>query len=197
MFQILGATLPIFRLIWPFLVVALALKLTPKLIKKYRRKKKSDVKQIQKTHKKQLKKLDKVHGTYTLAKVDKMDCQEFELFVEKLFRVLEKEHISRTEFTPTTGDHGCDLIIHYKDGHRLGIQCKRYKNKVDNHAVQEIVTSKAIYGLTLMMVFSNNGYTPGAKIAADANKVTLVDRDMLSNMINRYNEIIKSLQTKK
>jgi HJR/Mrr/RecB family endonuclease len=151
----------------------------------------------QKQHEKRLKKLDKAYETYTLAKVDKMDGQEFELFVEKLFRVLEKDHILKTECTPVTGDHGCDLIIHYRDGSKLGIQCKRYQKNVTNHAVQEIVTSKAIYGLNMMMVFTNSGYAPSAKIAADANKVTLVDRDMLSNMINRYNEIIKSLQTKK
>jgi restriction system protein len=95
-----------------------------------------------------------------------MTGQEFELFVERLFKVLEKDKISKTESTPPTGDQGCDLIVHYRDGHRLGIQCKRHASKVNNKAVQNIVASKAIYGLTLMMVFANNYYTPGAQEAA-------------------------------
>ncbi|EGW40504.1 restriction endonuclease, partial [Desulfosporosinus sp. OT] len=130
------------------------------------RQRKKSKKPTQKGHEKQLKKLDKVYGTYSIAKVDKMNGQEFELFVEKLFRVLEKDKILKTEFTPATGDQGCDLIIHYRDGARLGIQCKRYASKVDNKAVQNIVTAKAIYGLTLMMVFTNNHYQPSAKEAA-------------------------------
>jgi HJR/Mrr/RecB family endonuclease len=128
----------------------------------YKRRRKKSHKPTEKTHEKQLKKLDKVYGTYNIAKVDKMTGQEFELFVEKLFRVLEKDKILKTEFTPATGDQGCDLIIHYRDGARLGIQCKRYASTVDNKAVQNIVTAKAIYGLTLMMVFTNNHYRPSA-----------------------------------
>lgn len=157
--------------------------------KKQKRKSKT-----KKTHKKQqFKKLDKVYGTYSMARVDKMSGQEFELFVERLFRVLEKDKILKTEFTPATGDQGCDLIVHYRDGHRLGIQCKRYASKVDNKAVQNIVTSKAMYGLTMMMVYTNNYYTAGANEAARSNRVELVDRDQLTKMINRYNETLRLL----
>jgi HJR/Mrr/RecB family endonuclease len=197
MFQILESALLILRIIWPFLVVALVLKLIPKLIKKYRQKKKTDEKQIQKTHEKQLKKLDKVYGTYTIAKIDKMTGQEFELFVEKLFRVLEKDKILKTEFTPTTGDQGCDLIVHYPNGDKLGIQCKRYAKSVGNKAVQNIVTAKPLYGLTRLMVFTNNYLTPSAQEAAKAHKVELVDRDILAKKLAKYNEIIRALHTKK
>jgi len=152
--------------------------------------------EAQKTHEKKIRKMDKVYGTYSLAKVDKMSGQEFELFVERLFRVLEKDKILKTEFTPSTGDQGCDLIIHYRDGCRLGIQCKRYASKVNNKAVQNIVAAKAMYGLNLMMVFTNNYYTPGAKEAARSNRVELVDRDQLTKMINNYNEILRTLHSK-
>ena len=162
-------------------------------LKRQRRKSKRTTENL---HEKQLKKLDKVYGTYSIAKVDKMKGQEFELFVEKLFRVLEKDKILKTEFTPATGDQGCDLIIHYKDSHRLGIQCKRYASTVNNKAVQNIVAAKAMYGLTLMMVFTNNYYTPGAKEAARSNRVELVDRDQLIKMMNRYNETLRTLHAK-
>lgn len=170
--------------------------LVNKFLSNLTRQRKKSKKLTQKGHEKQLKKLDKVYGTYSIAKVDKMNGQEFELFVEKLFRVLEKDKILKTEFTPATGDQGCDLIIHYRDGARLGIQCKRYASKVDNKAVQNIVTAKAIYGLTLMMVFTNNHYQPSAKEAARLNRVELVGRDQLIKMLNRYNEILRTLHAK-
>lgn len=160
------------------------------------KKQSQDAKESQKTHENKIQKMDKVYGAYSIAKVDKMSGQEFELFVEKLFRVLEKDKILKTEFTPTTGDQGCDLIIHYRDGARLGIQCKRYTGTVDNKAVQNIVTSKAMYGLTLMMVFTNNHYTLGAKEAARSNRVELVDRDHLIKMIDRYNKTLRTLHAK-
>jgi HJR/Mrr/RecB family endonuclease len=179
---------------------AIALGLITGFVKSYFRnlikQRKKAKKQSSKTHEKQLKKLDKVYGTYSIAKVDKMSGQEFELFVEKLFRVLEKDKIQKTEFTPPTGDQGCDLIVHYRDGQKLGIQCKRYASAVNNKAVQNIVAAKAMYGLTLMMVFTNNEYTPGAKEAARSNRVELVDRDQLIKMINRYNETLKTLHAK-
>jgi len=160
------------------------------------RQRKKTIKESQRAHEKQLKKLDKVYGTYSIGKIDKMTGQEFELFVERLFRVLEKDRINKTEFTPVTGDQGCDLIVHYRNGDRLGIQCKRYANKVNNKAVQNIVTSKAMYGLTMMMVFTNNYYTAAAKEAARSNRVELVDRDQLAKMINRYNETLRILHAK-
>ena len=160
------------------------------------RQRKKTIKESQRAHEKQLKKLDKVYGTYSIAKIDKMTGQEFELFVERLFRVLEKDRINKTEFTPSTGDQGCDLIVHYRNGDRLGIQCKRYASKVNNKAVQNIVTAKAMYGLTLMMVFTNNYYTSGAQEAARSNRVELVDRDQLNRMINRYNETLRLLHAK-
>jgi len=160
------------------------------------RQRKKTIKESQRAHEKQLKKLDKVYGTYSIAKIDKMTGQEFELFVERLFRVLEKDRINKTEFTPSTGDQGCDLIVHYRNGDRLGIQCKRYASKVNNKAVQNIVTAKAMYGLTLMMVFTNNYYTSGAQEAARSNRVELVDRDQLVKMTNRYNETLRTLNAK-
>ena len=186
----------VYFLIFGAIAVGLISGFVKKLFRDLIKQRKKSIKESQKTHEKKIQKLDKVHGTYSIAKVDKMKGQEFELFVEKLFRVLEKDKILKTEFTPATGDQGCDLIIHYKDSHRLGIQCKRYASTVNNKAVQNIVAAKAMYGLTLMMVFTNNYYTPGAKEAARSNRVELVDRDQLIKMMNRYNETLRTLHAK-
>ncbi|KLU61875.1 restriction endonuclease [Peptococcaceae bacterium CEB3] len=126
-------------------------------------------------------------GNFSIHDIDRMSGEEFEQFVERLFLVLEKENIIKTELTPPSGDQGCDVIIHYHDGGRLGIQCKRHSQNVTNTAVQNIVTARAIYGLTMLMVFTNSFYTDGAKDAARMNHVELVDRTILINMIRNYN----------
>lgn len=149
-----------------------------------------------KTHEKELKKLDKIYGTYTMAKIDKMPGQDFEKFVEKLFRVVYKDIIIKTEPTPVTGDHGCDLVVHLKNGNKLGIQCKRYSGNVGNTAVQNIVTAQRMYGLTHTMVITNSYFTPSAMEAARSNNVQMINRDQLEVMIRKYNEIIKEVHNR-
>lgn len=127
---------------------------------------------------------------FSITKVDKMDGYEFEFFVEKLFDVLEKDALIKIETTPDTGDHGCDLVLRYKNGKVWGIQCKCYSGNVGNEAVQQIVTSKPIYKLTDLMVVTNSYFTPGAKFEAKAHNVLLINRDRLDVLIKKYNKII-------
>jgi len=144
-------------------------------------------------HKRDLANLDKSNQGFSITKVDKMDGYEFELFVEKLFSVIDKDILDIIDPTPTTGDHGCDLVLRYKNGKVWGIQCKCYSGNVDNQAVQQIVTSKPIYKLTDLMVVTNSHFTPGAKFEAKAHNVLLIDRNALSGLIKKYNKIIKKL----
>lgn len=186
----------VYFIIFGAMAVGIIWGLIEKFFKNLFKKSKQSKKQAHKTYEKKLEKSDKAYGNYSISKIDNMTGQDFELFTERLFRVLEKDSLLKTEFTPPTGDQGCDLIIHYRDGSRLGIQCKRYSGNVGNKAVQNIVTAKAMYGLTKMMAITNSYFTAGAKEAARSNRVELVDRDMLINMIDRYNKILGALHSK-
>ena len=121
--------------------------------------------------------------------IDTMTGTEFEQFVEKLFNTLDQDNIIRIDTPGGTGDQGCDLIVRYKNGVILGIQCKRYAEKVNNKAVQEIVTAKAIYKLTDLMVVTNNHFLPSAIEAAKAHKVKLYDRGILIELLKRYRKV--------
>ncbi len=114
----------------------------------------------------------------SMTEIDALNGRQFELYLAKLFRALGwYVHV-----TPESGDQGADLIL-MRYGKRIAVQAKLYQDKVDNKAIQEVVASKAYYSCTDTMVITNNYFTTSAKELADANKVTLWNRDRLATEI--------------
>lgn len=84
-------------------------------------------------------------------------------------------------------DQGADVIIDYYEGNekkRGVIQCKHYKNTVGNSAVQEVVAALAYFKADVGIIVTNNFFTPAAVELASANKVVLVDRNKLKQLID-------------
>lgn len=106
--------------------------------------------------------------------IDKMAGQEFEVYLEELFR---KKGCS-VERTPASGDFGADLIIDDGTG-KTAIQAKRYSDKVGLSAVQEVVGAMAYYSCKSGMVVTNSSFTEPAKKLAASNGITLWSRDDL------------------
>lgn len=118
---------------------------------------------------------DSSHLTsYTINDIDLMSGVEFESFCGKLFEKLN--YI--VEYTPASGDQGIDLIA-TKGSQSIGIQVKRYSDKVTNKAVQEVAAGINHYKLQKGLVITSNYYTNSAKDLADSNNITLWDRDLL------------------
>ena len=65
----------------------------------------------------------------------------------------------------------------------LAIQCKHYSKKVDNGAIQEINTALSMYRAHHGVVITNNYFTKPAQELAEANGVTLINRDRLVDLI--------------
>ncbi|OJE37261.1 hypothetical protein BAQ44_16700 [Bacillus mobilis] len=103
-----------------------------------------------------------------------MDGYQFEEFVAQLFQ----EMGYKTEVTSSSGDYGIDVIAKRK-GLTMGIQAKRYSDKVPNKAVQEVIAGIAFYNLDQGLVITNNYYTKPAQNQAKGTNVLLWDRDML------------------
>ena len=80
--------------------------------------------------------------------------------------------------TPASSDYGADLIIEYK-GHRIAGQCKYYGNAIGVKAVQEVLGALAYYNCEAGVVFTNDTFTQQAVNLATANKVLLIDGNML------------------
>lgn len=116
----------------------------------------------------------------TLAEIDEMDGYKFEEFMKYVYEQLGYSVCQ----TPRSGDQGADLILTSKKRRRTAVQVKRYKGKVSNSAVQEVVAAKGFYKCTEGIVVTNSYFTNSAKQLAKANFIDLVDRNELEKMIN-------------
>jgi len=117
-------------------------------------------------------------------KIDKMSGEEFETFLEILFRNdgFKVNHTGSSN--KYKGDWGADLIIE-KNGIKTSVQAKRWKWMVTEKSVQEVVTSKAQYGCQGAMVITNSHFSYHAKHLARVNNVLLWDRNTLASEILR------------
>ncbi|HEY1013199.1 MAG TPA: restriction endonuclease [Herpetosiphonaceae bacterium] len=115
-----------------------------------------------------------------IAEIDRMSGTQFETYLAYLFR----QFGYAVEQTGKRGDFGADLVLS-KDGTRTAVQAKRYGKNVGVKAVQEAVASKGVYGCQTAMVVTNSFYTKQARALAEANRVTLWDRDRLIDVILR------------
>lgn len=109
-----------------------------------------------------------------IEKVDKMSGENFEIFLENLF----KNKGYKVKRTPLSGDFGADLIVE-KDSIKTAVQAKRYNDNVSLGAVQEVVGAMAHYSCCSGMVITNSYFTKAAIELACSNHIDLWDRDRL------------------
>lgn len=113
--------------------------------------------------------------------IDLMNGFEFEGFVSKLFSKMGYKTLN----TKLSGDQGADVILE-RNGNKTVVQAKCYTGKVNNKAVQEIVASMKHYKAESGMVVTNSTFTKSAIELADSNDIRLIDREKLSELINKY-----------
>lgn len=77
--------------------------------------------------------------------------------------------------TPPSGDYGADLVAKDANGVTWVFQCKRYKSKVGNGCVQEVVAAKKHYGASKAAVMTNSQLTQKARELAIENEVILFE----------------------
>lgn len=119
--------------------------------------------------------------SYSSNKIDSLNGFEFENFLSILFQEMGYQ----VQSTKLSGDQGADLIIS-KYNEKIAVQAKRYKNKVSNSAVQEVVASIAHYGANKGMVVTNSHFTKSAIELAKSNQIQLIDGDELNSLINKH-----------
>ena len=126
-------------------------------------------------YKKGLKKIDKdSYKNRTLTEIDKMTGEDFEKYLKANFENMGY----KASLTPKTNDYGADILLRRKK-EKIVVQAKRYKNKVGNGAVQEIVAAMSYYKATKAMVVTNSSFTKNAVKLAKANHVVLWDREKI------------------
>ncbi len=117
----------------------------------------------------------------TIADIDAMDGWSFEGYVAWLLRHKGYD----TEVTKGSGDLGVDVIAR-REGEAVAVQCKRQVQSVSRRAVSDAVAGKAAFGCTAAMVVTNNYFTQGAKVLANANGCILVDREVLGSWVAEF-----------
>lgn len=141
--------------------------------------------------------LDKFQGRalwYMLAIYDqanKKDDEFSNVYTGVDFELHLKESIEQylsdvyVETTPSSGDHGADLIVRYK-GVFIAIQAKYYTGSVGNAAVQEIHSGMRFYDADYGMVVTQSKYTEHAKSLADKLGIYL---ESTESYISRIEEL--------
>lgn len=114
--------------------------------------------------------------------VDKMSGEDFESFLENLFRKKGFTVTHTGSSSKFRGDSGADLLIE-KGGVKIVVQAKRWKGVVTEKSVQEVVAAKAVYACTEAIVVTNSYFSKHALGLARANKVVLWDRNKLASEI--------------
>jgi len=83
--------------------------------------------------------------------------------------------------TKGSGDGGGDIVAE-RNGIKIIVQCKLYRDRVANKAVQEVFTAKAIYGTHYAFVVAPNGYQISARKAAGVTGVRLISHRDIDNI---------------
>lgn len=89
---------------------------------------------------------------------------------------------ARVRFTPSTGDHGADLIAMH-DGRTVVIQCKRSASSIGNKAVQEAYSGCGFHSGDEAWVVSDAPFTRQAQQLATSLSVRLVALEHLEGAL--------------
>lgn len=115
----------------------------------------------------------------TIKDLQKLDPYEFESKIGEIYRRLGY----KVQVTKGSGDQGADLVIE-KDGIKSAVQAKKYAGAVSNKAIQEVVGAMKFYDCDKSIVVTTGEFTPSARELAKANRVKLIDRDRLEELID-------------
>lgn len=115
--------------------------------------------------------------------VDSLSGHEFEHFLAPLY----EQQGYRAKVTKGSGEYGADLILKRKGCISI-IQAKCYGEgkKVGVKAVQEVVGALAMYKASEGIVVTNRFFTKPAENLAKANRIKLVDRHELAELMYKY-----------
>jgi hypothetical protein len=118
-----------------------------------------------------------------MEEIDEMTWRQFEEFAIILF---QKAGFLNVTGTPVN-DQGADVLCDSPSGKKVVVQAKRWRGRVGNGAVQEVIAAMIYYKADLAFVLTTSGYTESARrLAARDPRITLINRAELARWIERY-----------
>lgn len=122
----------------------------------------------------------------TIHMVDIMDPFLF----QDLIGLMYKSRGYAVHPTPKRGDQGADVIVEF-GGERIVLQTKLWDSNVGNGAIQEVVAARAHWQCQRAVALTNRAFTDAAIELARSNRVDLIDRAKLCEMIEEFNKAPK------
>ncbi|WP_301624823.1 restriction endonuclease [Paenibacillus apis] len=90
-----------------------------------------------------------------------------------------------------SGDHEVDLILKGKEGYKIAVQCKRWKQDVGNDIVLRLKAGKQVHGCYDAWIVTTSNFTKAAKEAADKLNIKLINGLSLDERLKRWDRIAK------
>jgi hypothetical protein len=124
------------------------------------------------------------HEGKAISDIEQMSGREFEQF---LARLLSRMDYTQILLTPNSNDQGGDIVCNCPQGIRTVVQAKRWKNKLGNSVVQEVLGAMLIYGCQTGMIVTNSSFTRSARsLASKDPRIVLCDGSWLQKRVEEY-----------
>jgi hypothetical protein len=119
-------------------------------------------------------KRDNLTSVEIACRIRSLSGTEFEEYVASIFKALG----FAVDFTPQSGDHGIDLILH-RDNQRAVVQCKRWEGSVGEPEVRDFLGSMTNMGIKVGFFITTGDYTGHAIEFGEQNGIKMIDLDGL------------------
>ncbi|WP_166245291.1 restriction endonuclease [Paenibacillus turpanensis] len=84
------------------------------------------------------------------------------------------------------GDHEVDLILKGKEGYKIAVQCKRWKQDVGNDIVLRLKSGKQVHGCYDAWIVTTSNFTKSAKEAAEKLNIRLINGLILDDRLMKW-----------
>lgn len=118
---------------------------------------------------------------YEVSQIDQLTGIEFEVLLKELFEKMGYN----VSLTKKSYDFGADLVIS-KKGKSSIVQAKCFAGTVGAKAIQEVVAAKKHYKTEDALAVTNRKFSKEAETLALENNVKLIERDMLMQLVKKY-----------
>ncbi|MET3548343.1 restriction system protein [Paenibacillus favisporus] len=105
---------------------------------------------------------------------------------ERLMELYYKNQGYSVERIGGAGDHEVDLILRGKEGYKIAVQCKRWKQNVGNDIVLRLKAGKQVHGCYDAWVVTTSNFTEKAREAAEGLNIKLINGIALENKLNSW-----------
>ncbi|WP_127589294.1 restriction endonuclease [Paenibacillus koleovorans] len=116
------------------------------------------------------------------ANVDSLSGTDFERLMEMYY----KDQGYQVQRVGGSGDHEVDLILKGKEGYKIAVQCKRWKQDVGNDIVLRLKAGKQVHGCYDAWIVTTSNFTVAAKEAADKLNIKLINGLILNDKLKKW-----------